>query len=71
RVVECVCSDETIHRARLHGRQRQIPGWHELTWADVMKVKDYYEPWLEERLIVDGVRPFPDNFNAVLAYLKG
>lgn len=31
RIVECVCSDETLHRARLEIRQRGIPGWPELT----------------------------------------
>ena len=69
RVVECVCSDEALHRARLNGRQRHIPGWRELTWTDVERVKSYYEPWLEERLVVDGIRPFPENLQAVLAYL--
>ena len=29
-VVECICSDESVHRARLKKRQRHIPGWHEL-----------------------------------------
>jgi predicted kinase len=31
-VVECVCSDETLHRRRLEGRRRGIPGWHEVGW---------------------------------------
>lgn len=70
RVVECVCSDEELHRERLNGRQRHIPGWHELTWADVERVSSYYEPWLEDRLVVDGVRPFPQNLQAVLTYLQ-
>lgn len=34
-VIECICSDESIHRERLKSRQRDIPGWHELDWADV------------------------------------
>lgn len=29
KVIECVCSDETIHRQRLENRQRHIPGWDE------------------------------------------
>jgi predicted kinase len=70
RVIECVCSDTAVHRARLNGRQRHIPGWHELTWADVGRVRGYYEPWAEERLVVDGVRPFPNNLQAVLTYLQ-
>ncbi|MCB9421952.1 MAG: ATP-binding protein [Ardenticatenaceae bacterium] len=70
RVVECVCSDEVAHRERLNGRQRHIPGWHELTWADVERVHSYYEPWLDERLVVDGIRPFADNLQVVLTYLQ-
>ena len=69
-VVECVCSDEGVHRERLNGRHRHIPGWHELTWADVQRVNSYYEPWLEERLVVDGIRPFPENLQTVLTYLQ-
>lgn len=69
RVVECVCSDEVLHRERLNGRQRNIPGWHELTWSEVERVRSYFEPWKEERLVVDGVRPFPENLQAVLSYL--
>ena len=26
RVIECICSDESLHRSRLNGRQRHIPG---------------------------------------------
>jgi predicted kinase len=30
RVIECICSDEALHRSRLKGRKRNIPGWHAL-----------------------------------------
>ena len=30
RVIECICSDEALHLARLKERKRNIPGWHEL-----------------------------------------
>ncbi len=29
-VVECFCSDETVHRSRVKCRKRNIPGWYEL-----------------------------------------
>jgi len=41
RVIECICSDELTHRSRLMTRERNIPGWHELEWSDVEKVKQY------------------------------
>jgi len=55
RVIECVCSDELIHRSRLSTRKRNIPGWHELEWSDIETVKKYYQAWDEERLVLDMV----------------
>jgi len=69
-VVECICSDENIHRARLKTRQRHIPGWHELVWADVERVKAYYAPWNEPRLVVDCVDPVDKNLEIVLNWIK-
>ena len=69
RVIECICSDEPAHRARISGRVRGIPGWHELTWADVESVAAHYAPWREPRLVLDAVQPLSDNVAAVLRYL--
>jgi hypothetical protein len=69
-VIECVCSDEMVHRARLGTRQRGIPGWHELDWADVERVKDYYRPWDEDRLILDAICPLEENLKSVFEYLR-
>jgi len=68
RVIECLCSEEAVHRARLTTRQRQIPGWHELEWSDVERVKSYFAPWDEPRLILDTVAPFEKNLAQALAY---
>jgi predicted kinase len=68
--IECVCSDEVVHRARLDGRQRGIPGWYELDWAEVERVRGYYEPWQTERLVVDSAREVEENFTAVMCYLR-
>jgi predicted kinase len=68
--VECVCSDEHVHRSRIAGRVRRIAGWPELTWADVVDVRSRYEPWSDgTRLILDAVRPLPENLAAIAAYL--
>jgi predicted kinase len=71
RVVECVCSDEQLHRARLAGRQRGIPGWYELSWAEVERVRGNYEPWTDERLVLDAVDPVEQNVAALDRYLGG
>ena len=70
RVIECICSDESFHRARLITRQRRIPGWHELEWSDVEKVKGYFSPWRGERLILDSIDPFEQNLARALAYCE-
>jgi len=69
-VVECICSDENIHQARLKNRQRHIPGWHELEWADVECVKAYYALWNEPRLVIDCVDPADKNLGVVLDWIK-
>lgn len=69
-VIECICSDEEVHRARLNTRQRHIPGWHELEWADVERVRKYYTPWNEPRLMIDCVAPFEKNLKIVLDWIK-
>lgn len=68
--IECVCSNEVIHRARLADRRRGIPGWCELEWEEVERVRGYYEPWQEEHLTLDMVNPLPDNIRASLVYLR-
>jgi predicted kinase len=69
-VIECVCTDEDLHRRRLVSRQRGIPGWHELTWEDVQTVKGYYVPWQEPRLILDMGLPLERNILRTLTYLN-
>jgi hypothetical protein len=69
-VIECICSDESLQRARLDQRQRGIPGWHELAWSEVERVKDYYLSWEEDRLILDAVRPMEENLKAIFDYLQ-
>jgi len=71
REVECVCSDEPTHRLRIEGRERGIPGWYELSWADVVAVRTQYEPWLREHLVLDSIRPLDANLAVLAAYLPG
>ena len=70
RVIECVCSDEALHRARLKVRRRRIPGWHELEWSEVERVKKYFAPWRAERLTLDMSNGFEENLVLALAYCE-
>ncbi len=69
-VIECVCSDELLHRNRLATRERQIPGWPEVGWAEVERVRSYYEPWQEDRLILDAAQPLDANAHRGLEYVR-
>jgi predicted kinase len=69
-VIECTCSDESIHRSRLKERKREIPGWHELTWFDIEKVKQYYSPWNEKRLVLNMANPFDKNLSKAKTYCE-
>jgi len=69
-VIECVCADETLHKARLLTRKRNIPGWHELKWGDVEKVKQYYPPWREFRLVLDMADALDENISRVKSYCE-
>ena len=71
RVIECICSDESVQRDRMKVRQRNIPGWHELDWSEVERVRAYYAPLDEEHLILDAVNPLEENIAAALCYLRG
>jgi hypothetical protein len=70
RVIECICSNITVHRSRLEQRQRNIPGWHELQWSDVEFVQSYYVAWEAERLVLDSIDPVNQNILAALNYCQ-
>jgi predicted kinase len=71
RVIETLCSDENLHRARLSSRLRQIPGWPELSWMDIERVRGNFEPWTVERLQLDAARPLDENLAALREYIAG
>jgi predicted kinase len=70
RIIECICSDESFHRSQLKQRQRNIPGWHELEWSEVERVKQYYSPWEGEHLVLDMTHSFDENFLKAKIYCE-
>ena len=68
-VVECVCSDVDVHRSRVEGRRRDIPGWYELTWDRVERGRRLYEPLCEPKVVIDAVRPPEENLACVMGHL--
>jgi hypothetical protein len=68
-VIECVCSDAALHRSRIKGRVRGIPGWHEIDWKHVEHMRSEVGSLQVERLVVDAVRPLETNEHQVLTYI--
>jgi hypothetical protein len=69
-VVECVCSDADVHRARVDGRERRIPGWYELEWDQVERGRERYEPLPEPKIVIDAIASVDDNLDRVRQHLS-
>ncbi len=70
RVIEVICSDLQEHRSRLAGRVRNIDGFPEPTWDDVLNRRGEWEEWQEERLVLDSVEPLAANVDRAVAYIR-
>jgi predicted kinase len=69
RAIECVCSDEQLHRTR-----EPLAQYSRLVRAqleDVEQVRGDYELWTTERLVLDAVRPLTENLTAAINYVRG
>jgi predicted kinase len=70
RIVECVCSDHALHRARLASRRRELaPAFREPTWQDVERRRFEYTAWTEPVLVIDAVTPLESNVERVMEWL--
>jgi predicted kinase len=59
-VVEVVCSDPVEHRRRVTSRSRGFAGVPDPTWEQVQARSTAYQPWSDDRLVVDSLRS-PDD----------
>jgi predicted kinase len=69
-VIECVCSDEYEHRRRLEGRRRGIPGWHEVGWDHVQRMRREYGRLTRQVLVVDAMDSAEQNLESVRDCLR-
>lgn len=65
-IVECVCTDIDLHRSRVVGRTRDIPGWHEIDWDHVERMRHEYPPLTSRHTTIDAVNPLDDNIQHIL-----
>jgi predicted kinase len=60
KIIECVCANEAIHRARIEARRRNIDGMPEIPWSRVLERRAEYEPWTDLRLTLDSSDGSPE-----------
>lgn len=60
-VVMTQCSDSGLHRSRIEGRRRGIPGWYELDWGHVARARDEWEALDDVDLVLDAAASVAQN----------
>lgn len=68
-VIETICPDLELHRQRVERRVRSIPGMAELTWEMVEERRREWEPWDDERLVVDSRQELAEIRQLVAQYI--
>ena len=63
------CPDAAVHRRRVEGRRRAIPGWYELDWAHVQHARDTWVPIDDADVVMDALTPVADNLSRLRALL--
>jgi predicted kinase len=70
-VIECVCADEALHRARVETRVRAIPGLKEVSWPHVLRREASYDSWADARLVLETSHAAPKTLlEAALTYIE-
>jgi hypothetical protein len=67
--VEVVCSDPAEHRRRVEGRESDLEGLAMPRWQQVLARE--YEPWKDERLVLDTADALVDAVETLEGYLAG
>jgi hypothetical protein len=64
-VVMTECTDPELHRDRITGRRRGIPGWYELDWEHVARARREWEPLDDVDLVLDAGAPVTRNADSL------
>ena len=68
--IYCYCSDDGEWRRRMTERVQYIPGWRPVGWDDVLRMREYYQPWNDNAVVLDSMQPPKVNFERALAAIK-
>jgi predicted kinase len=60
-VVMTACADARVHRSRIEGRQRGIPGWYELDWEHVARARKEWEALGSVDIVLDATASLAQN----------
>ena len=60
-VVMTACADPVVHRSRMEGRQRGIPGWYELDWGHVERARSSWSAPAGVDLCLEATDPVEQN----------
>ena len=63
--IYCYCSDDAEWMARMKDRVHYVPGWKPVGWSDVLRMREYYQPWDDNALVIDSLNPPKENFRVV------
>ena len=63
-VVLTTCDDPELHRSRVDGRTRGIPGWYELSWDHVAETRRTWKPPADVDVVLDCGQPVEHNASA-------
>jgi predicted kinase len=69
-LVATACSDPDLHRHRVEGRRRDIPGWYELAWDRVAATVAGWTPPPGAHLELDATEPTEANAARLDALLR-
>ncbi len=70
-VVMTQCPDPELHRSRMEGRQRGIPGWYELDWDHVARARAEWEALDDVDVVLDAAATIGHNAASLRRALSG
>ena len=69
KVIECICTDESLLRDRVETRGRESSSHRDGDWTSYQSTRARFEGLTERRLVVDTAEPLAVNLRKVLAHL--